>query len=77
MEGYRIWRNAHPNLLVDGFCYEWCNDLMRTMRRMEGKAKSLDIVPSPESKAREDALRKFLGECPKTRYEQLDLMKRY
>ena len=74
--GYRVWRTAHPNLIVDGNCDEWCNDLNCARRALNG-IPSLYLDGRPKSQSRADALRSFLGDLPKTRYEQLDLMKRY
>ena len=67
LASYRAWRAAHPNLLVDGNCSEWCNDFIN------GVLNRLNGMSGPYA----DALRSFVGELPKTRYEQLDLMKRY
>ena len=64
---YSAWRAAHPNLMVDGSCDEWSNDLI------SGVLMRLNGMSGPYA----DALRSFVGELPKTRYEQLDLMKRY
>ena len=76
MAGYDAWRTAHPNLIADGNCDEWCNDINNAYRSAEGK-RGMYIASLPDSEERMAALRKFLGERPKTRYEQLELMKRY
>lgn len=75
-DAYRIWRAVHPNLMADGYCGEWCNDLNGVRRRVEGKFTNR-FMSGPDSKDREEALRKFLGARPKTRYEHLDLVSRY
>ena len=76
MEEYRAWRTAHPNLIVDGGCSEWCNDLNGAFLFVE-KKQGGQSKTAPDSTARMEALRRFLGERPKTRYEQLELLKRY
>ena len=76
LAGYSVWRTAHPNLVVDGNCDEWCNDLNSARKALNG-VSSPYVDDQPKSQSRADALRSFLGELPKTRYEQLDLMKRY
>lgn len=76
LSGYRVWRSAHPNLIVDGNCSEWLNDLSLARKSLDGV---VDLYEDgrPKSKSHADALRSFLGDPPKTRYEQLDLLRRY
>ena len=76
LAAYRVWRAAHPNLMVDGNCSEWCNDLGIARRALNGMSSPY-VDDRPKSQSRVDALRSFLGEPPKNRYEHLDLMKRY
>ena len=76
LEEYRAWRAAHPNLVVDGGCSEWCNDLNSAYSALAGQKGTYGDF-RPDSKERKEALGSFLGEKPKTRYEQLALLKRY
>ena len=73
---YDVWRTAHPNLVVDGNCEEWCNDLNQAYGIAERKP-DMPHFAAPDSDERMASLRKFLGERPKTRYEQLELLRRY
>ena len=75
IDEYRTWRKAHPNLMADGYCGEWCNDLNGVWRLVEGGTSR--FMKSPDSREREEALRRFMGERPKTRYEHYELVKRF
>lgn len=76
LDEYHAWRAAHPNLLFDGVISEWCNDLNIARTVVKGMI-GLYSDERPKSAGRAAALREFLGDMPKTRYEQLDLMRRY
>ena len=76
LDEYREWRDSHQNLMADGNCDEWCNGLNNAYARAQGK-RGMYIANLPDSEERMAALRKFLGERPKTRYEQLELLKRF
>ena len=76
MPAYRAWREAHPNLAVDGNISEWCNDLNNAWSSLAGERGTYSDG-RPDSSNRVAALAKFLGKRPKTRYEHLELLKRY
>lgn len=73
---YDAWRAAHPNLVADGNLSEWCNDLNNAWSSLAGQ-KGLYVDARPDSADRKAALAGFLGKRPQTRYEYLDLLKRY
>ncbi|MBQ2632481.1 MAG: hypothetical protein IJG13_22610 [Kiritimatiellae bacterium] len=76
MPAYRAWRAAHPNLVVDGGMGEWCNDLDNAWATLAGR-RGTYCDDRPDSSNRVAALARFLGTRPKTRYEHVDLLKRY
>ncbi|HOE60433.1 MAG TPA: hypothetical protein PLH01_06580 [Kiritimatiellia bacterium] len=73
---YAAWRAAHPNLVADGACSEWCNDLNNAWSSVAGE-KGTYVDHRPDSSNRVAILRAFLGEKPKNRYEHVALLKRY
>lgn len=76
LAAYRAWRATHPNLVVDGNISEWCNDLDNAWATLAGK-KGTYGDSRPDSANRLAALGRFLGKKPTTRYEHLDLLRRY
>ena len=67
---YKAWKAAHPNLLYDGSCEEWYNDLMMSYEPGRIEKKISDPVRLREIKA-------FLGEKPKDRYAGVAKMRQY
>ena len=66
MDEYRKWRTAHPNMMIDGYCGEWSNDLLSA------------IYPAIDAKRPGfEPIAALFGGRPKSRYEQLDHLERY
>jgi len=65
---YGAFVRTHPNLVYDGWCAEWCNDILSAYSR-------LDKVADPRQRARLEAV---VGKRPPTdRYELVDVLRRY
>lgn len=65
-EDYWKWRAAHPNLMVDGRCGEWSNDLISGVyAHIDRKNPRFRIAA------------KVLGGRPKSRYEQIEHLRSY
>lgn len=73
---YNAWRMSHQNLAYDGSLSEWCNDLDGARRSLAGK-RGVYGDNRPDNSNRVACLQAFLGDPPKSRYEQVDLLRRY